>query len=316
MAPWFRYTPRMTEATTVRRLVVLGDLHLYRLWVAPWRLLSKRLLGQINLWWDRRHKFDPALLRPTLRHAADLKPDLMLLTGDVTMTSMPEEFDMLSEALKAEVGATLPIIALPGNHYRYTPLSKVRRVMERQLPGLVPQAFPLWRPLSPRWRLLALDAARPRLLSARGRVAAEQLAKAAELLRDLSPQQGVIVMCHYPAIDRPDGKSTPWQHRLANREQVLEVLRQCKATIIYAHGHVHTPWLLHNPASGLEQMIDLNVGAPIMRRPHFPHGQGFWQIDLTDDPAQPAALTQHVPIAVRAEADGCVGIDWETRRVS
>ncbi len=292
------------------RLAVLGDLHLYKLWVPPWRLLCKRILGQINLWWDRRKKFDPALLPAMLDRAASIAPDLMLLTGDVTMTSFPDEFDRVREAL-SRVRA-VPMIGIPGNHDRYTHASAWFRTMERHLPGLVPQFFPHMRSLTSRWRLLVLDAARPRFLSARGRVSQAQLGGALELVQELKSDHGLIVMCHYPAIPRPDGRPTPWQHRLANAESVLNLLRGCRAKIVYLHGHVHKPWLIPN-AAGIANLTDLNVGAPIMRRPDYPHGQGFWQLDLSDDAQADVTFTHHVPTLVRAGGEHGVQIEWKTR---
>lgn len=302
--------PAAAAQVTSTRLAVLGDLHLYKLWIPPWRLLCKRMLGQINLWWDRRKKFDPALLPAMLDRAAAIAPDLMLLTGDVTMTSYPGEFDLVRDALVRV--AAIPKLGIPGNHDRYTHASAWLRAMERHLPGLVPDSFPHLRNLTRRWRLLVLDAARPRFLSARGRVPQVQLNGAQEVVRNLTTDDGLIVMCHYPAVARPDGRATPWQHRLANAESVLNLLRGCRAKIVYLHGHVHKPWLVP-AAAGIANLTDLNVGAPIMRRTEYPHGQGFWQLDLSDDAQANVTFTHHVPVSVRTDGDQNVRIAWETR---
>ena len=292
------------------RLAVLGDLHLYKLWVQPWRLLCKRILGQINLWWDRRKKFDPTLLPPMLDRAASIAPDLMLLTGDLTMTSYPGEFDLVREALARVAG--VPMLGIPGNHDRYTHASAWFHAMERHLPGLVPGFFPHMRSLTSRWRLLVLDAARPRFLSARGHVSQAQLSGAQELVQELKPSDGLVVMCHYPAIPRPDGRHAAWQHRLANAPAVLDLLRGCRAKMVFLHGHVHKPWLIP-AAAGIANLTDLNVGAPIMRRPDFPHGQGFWQLDLSDEDDATVRFTHHVPTTVRHGSDKQIEIEWETR---
>lgn len=295
------------------RLALMGDLHFYRLWVAPWRLLSKRLLGQINLWWDRRHCFDRALLSPMLQRVLAIDPAMLLLTGDVTMTSLPQEFEDVARELRALDGR-LPMIGVPGNHDRYTPFARRRRIMERLMPGLVPDAFPHVRTLSPRWKLIMLDAAMPRLLSARGMVGQAQLSDLQSELATLSREQGVVIICHYPAIPRPDGHRTGWNHRLIDAARLLDVLSGCKASIIYAHGHVHWPWLVRSPV-GIANMIDLNVGAPIMRKAQYAYGQGLWQLDLPEDSGTNAKFTHHVPVGSRAGADGSVTLEWETRVV-
>lgn len=299
------------------RIAVMGDLHFYRLWVRPWHLLNKRILGQINLWWDRRHSFDRTLLAPMLQRVLAIDPALLLLTGDLTMTALRDEFEDVRCELGA-LGGKFPVIGVPGNHDRYTPFSRRRRIMETCLPGLIPDTFPHVRSVTPRWQLMVLDAAMPRLLSARGVVGAMQIAKATQYVRSLSADQGLIVMCHYPAIPRPDGRRTGWNHRLADAPAVRDMLRQCKAQIIYVHGHVHWPWLVRQP-EGIANMIDLNVGAPIMRKAEYANGQGFWELDLPDDPSDKVTFTHHVPKAtvvnkalISLEARKLV---WDTRVV-
>ncbi|MEX2214420.1 MAG: metallophosphoesterase [Phycisphaeraceae bacterium] len=316
-------TPLARQREDSMRLAVMGDLHMYRLWVPPWRLLSKRIMGQINLWWDRRKTFDRRLLRPMLEHVLAVAPDLFLLTGDLTMTGLREEFEDVRAALSIIEGKA-PMLAIAGNHDRYTPFSRRRKIMEKHLPGLVPDAFPFFTSLSPRWKLLAIDAAMPRLLTARGVIGRKQLEAIAAHISTLTAEQGLIVMCHYPAIPKPDGSATLWNHRLADAPALLNILRQCAAPIIYLHGHVHQPWRIEMPAQGLERMIDLNVGAPIMRRTGYPHGQGFWQLDLPESPPSPVTFTHHVPIGVNYDAGappgappgarpGAATIEWETR---
>jgi 3',5'-cyclic AMP phosphodiesterase CpdA len=302
--------PPVPISPGVTRIAVMGDLHFYRLWVAPWRLLSKRILGQINLWWDRRHNFDRALLAPMLQHVVDINPAMFLLTGDITMTSLMEEFDDVRLALDV-VGGRFPVLAVPGNHDRYTPFSKRRRVMERCMPGLIPPAFPHLQALSPRWKLLALDAAMPRLLSARGVVGRDQLAAAEAEVRRLTRDEGLVVMCHYPAIEKPTGHITWWNHRLADAAAVPNVLGLSKAPIVYVHGHVHWPWVARK-AGGIGHMTDINVGAPIMRKGDYPFGQGFWELELPDDPAAEPRFIHHVPIAGGFE-NGRIVLDWARR---
>lgn len=304
--------PAPSKKPGVTRIAVMGDLHFYRLWVSPWRLLNKRILGQINLWWDRRHNFDRALLAPMLQRVVDVDPAMLLLTGDITMTALAEEFDDVRLALDVVCGR-FPILAVPGNHDRYTPFSKRRRVMERCMPGLIPEAFPHVRSLSPRWKLLALDAAMPRLLSARGVVGREQVAAAEREVRKLTKDEGLVVMCHYPAIEKPTGHTTWWNHRLADAPAVRDMLGMCRAPIVYVHGHVHWPWIARGPA-GIAHMTDINVGAPIMRKADYPFGQGFWELELPDEPKAPAKYVHHVPVSGGLE-DGRIVLGWE-RRVS
>ena len=110
------------------RIVLFGDIHLYRLWLAPWHLLSKRVLGQGNLVLNRRRKFDHSLLPGLIEQAVAIKPDLCLLSGDLTTTALVGEFEDAAAALKP-LTDRVQTIAVPGNHDRYTYTSaRVKRI--------------------------------------------------------------------------------------------------------------------------------------------------------------------------------------------
>ena len=82
------------------RIALIGDLHTYALAVWPWELLGKPLAGQLNLWLNRRTKFDRSLIAPTIGRVMECKPDLALLSGDLTTTSRPSEFRSMIDALR------------------------------------------------------------------------------------------------------------------------------------------------------------------------------------------------------------------------
>lgn len=98
------------------RIVLLGDIHHYRLMVPPWQLLGKRLLGQANLWLNRRHSFDPSLLNPVIDRIADVAPDLILLSGDLTTTALRTEFADIAEQL-APLTDRFQTVIVPGNRH-------------------------------------------------------------------------------------------------------------------------------------------------------------------------------------------------------
>ena len=273
------------------RLVLFGDIHLYRLWLAPWHLASKRVLGQSNLVLNRRRKFNHALLPGMIERAVELKPDVCLLSGDLTTTALVKEFELVARALKPMTDQ-VPTIAVPGNHDRYTYRSARTQRMDRMLEALVPQRFPHTRELSDRWRLLALDAAVPSPHNARGRLGAVQLQAATEYADALDETQGLIVLCHYPCAV-PSHIREFASHALAERDELRAVLERCKARVVYLHGHIHRPWH-HEVGDGSGVPFTcIDAGSPCLTSPDFPQGQGFYQIDLPDDPSEPLAVTHH-----------------------
>ena len=46
---------------------------------------------------------------------------------------------------------------------------------------------------------------------------------------------------------------------------------------------------------GTRSLTVVNAGAPCCKNAQYPHGQGFWQIELSDDPVDGFGLIHHVP---------------------
>lgn len=276
------------------RIAVLGDIHHYRLFVPPWKLLSKRLLGQTNLWLNRRKRFNRTLLLIALKRIASIKPDLLLLSGDLTTTSLETEFADIA-ALLEPVASEIPTVAVPGNHDRYTFSAARSRRMEQMLPTIVPRAFPSCQQLTDRWHLLALDAAEPQMFTARGRLGHDQLRDARAYLSGLTQDDGLVVLCHYPIKSPPRALPITWDHKLADSRRLRRLLVRCPARLLYLHGHIHKPWCWQPKRSDQSHFTYVNAGAPCLVSAKHPYGQGFWQIDLPDDPQHHLKVTHHLP---------------------
>ncbi len=275
------------------RVVLVGDIHAFRRFVPPWLLVGKRILGVTTLWFHRQFVFDRRLLAPVLRQALTLKPDLMLLSGDLTTTSLPGEFLDVRHILDSELREVAALV-IPGNHDRYTRRAQQQGALERHLGRYVPSGFPHFRHLRGRWHLLALDAAKPYFASAHGRLGAAQLAAIEPLVAPLTAQDGLIVLCHYPSVYPPGMHHRPG-HALLDREELMGMLRRCPARTLYLHGHVHMPWQFTPSDAALGHVTFINAGSPTCRSRRYRFGQGFWQIELADDPSRPVELWKHLP---------------------
>ncbi|MEM9021980.1 MAG: metallophosphoesterase [Planctomycetota bacterium] len=274
------------------RIVLLGDIHFYRLWFAPWHLLSKRILGHTNLLLNRRKVFRHELFAELVHRAVALNPDRVLLSGDLTTTALKQEFLDCAEALRP-LTDQVKTLMVPGNHDRYTFTSRRVRRADRLLAGLCPPAFPHTEALNDRWELLALDAAVPRVFNARGRLGAAQIEGIQRYLDTLEAGKGLVVLCHYPCVV-PAGVHEHESHAMEEAVQLRELLAQCPARLVYLHGHIHRPWH-HEPGDGSGVPFTcIDAGAPCMVGRTFPSGQGFYEIVLPDDPTDALAVTHHV----------------------
>lgn len=275
------------------RVVLFGDIHLYRLWLTPGQLASKRILGQSNLILNRRKRFRHDLLSGMIDKAIALEPDMCLLSGDVSTTSLKREFEDVKAALKP-IADRVPTVLVPGNHDRYTFSAARSRLIDLMLSDWVPQRFPHTRGLTERWRLLALDAAVPRVYNARGRLGREQFEAAKTYVESIDESQGLVVLCHYPCA-LPKNIHEHESHALHERDALRKVLENCRGRIVYIHGHIHKPWH-HEPGDGSGVPFTcIDAGSPCMTDPEHPRGQGFFEIELPEDPGAALTVKHHLP---------------------
>ncbi|MAX23566.1 MAG: hypothetical protein CMJ19_03590 [Phycisphaeraceae bacterium] len=276
----------------MKRVVLIGDIHCYQLWVAPWKLLGKRVLGQINLWKSRRKRFKSHRLDDVVQKAITLDPQMLLLSGDFSTTAIPSEFQEAVSKLKPLADHVQQVLAVPGNHDVYT-FSSHRAQLARQFAGdWMPEKFPAMLPVTPCWSVLMVDSAVPRMISSRGEMAIQQQDAIIRLLDTTPDGHGVIVLCHYAVGNPPAFSRMKHNHQLAQQQALIDILTRSakRLKIIFDHGHVHYPWAWPRD----EGFFDLNNGSPTMSDPHFPHGQGFWELQLDDKDVTKTDLTHHV----------------------
>ncbi|MBB6430836.1 metallophosphoesterase family protein [Algisphaera agarilytica] len=294
------------------KLIVLGDIHLFTLDVHPRRLVSKRLFAHTNLLMNRRHRFNHALLPDLVEHAKSLSPEMVLFSGDVSTSSLEREFEDLMDVVAPLVEAAPEGgVLVPGNHDRYTFKSRRVKRIEKILNQVMPDEFPHVRQLRPGWRLLALDSAIPNRMFSRGALGRDQFDAAVHAIREVPEDEALVVLCHYPC-SLPPRVPSAWSHDLREAEALRRELTACRGRVIYIHGHIHKPWhALPSPpprdgADPAKSSFNygpafecLNAGSPCMTSDKYPLGQGFWEIDLPDDPRAPLQTNHHVPMPVQ-----------------
>jgi len=272
-------------------LVVFGDLHVYRLWTWPWHLLSKRLLGQTNLWLNRRSKFDLDRLSPFVARATALEPTLVVHTGDLTTTALKTEFEYAAEEL-APLLDRGEMYLVPGNHDRYTFTSSRDKRFEHYFGAHTPTQYPWHRKLNATTHLIGIDPTRPRMFNASGRLGGAQLERVRGMLAAIEAGEQLVLAGHYP-LGVPEGlPPEPVGHAMNDAKQLIALLREAGHPTLYLHGHVHQPWCWR--LTEAPNVVAINAGAPIMRDPLHPTGQGFWQCQQSAERPATWGLTRHV----------------------
>ena len=247
------------------RIVHISDLHFWHITLDPRRLMGKRLLGMANLIVNRARKYRRETMPRLIERIIELGPDHVLVTGDLTTTSLEEEFEAARSSLQPLIQQNIPLSVLPGNHDRYTRRSARVGLFEQYFAEFAPsRQYPWLKRLGSETAVLALDPCHPNPISAIGTMADSQLKEARELLTTASPRiERLLVASHYP-VRLPEGMRGGRGHRLRGRESFYHFLQQ-HGPNIFCHGHVHNTWALTPPSA--RGLLILDPGAALKKRP-------------------------------------------------
>jgi 3',5'-cyclic AMP phosphodiesterase CpdA len=146
--------------------------------------------------------FLPEVGEAVLRIAPRLKPDLIVVSGDLTQRAKPEQFAAAREFLARL--PEVPRVVVPGNHdvpvYRVlerltNPLGQYRRHFPEQTDRVVPLDGAV---------VVALDSTSPYRTITNGRVHNDQLEFCERAFRDAPAGAARIVVAHHHFVPAPD----------------------------------------------------------------------------------------------------------------
>lgn len=166
-------------------------------------------------------------------HAAD--PDLIIVSGDLTQTASPQEFQ---EARAYLDKFPKPPLVVPGNHdlptwnlyQRFTrPTHRFRRYIDAQ-------KFPFQE--APQVAVLGINSTRPYSLHwdwSRGRISFRQLKHIRQTFADYPPDSLKVVVTHHPFLLPPKGAK---RHLVQGPGDVMKELASSGVDLLLA-GHLH-----------------------------------------------------------------------------
>lgn len=203
-------------------------------------LCGKRFLGSANLFLaGRRKHFERRVQLAAVEKLVALRPDLVLITGDLTAQALNSEFDTAREALDPVLSA-FPTLVIPGNHDVYTRgAAKTKRIRScfgewMHLDG------PIGHLKGPGYTVIGLDPNRPTGIEASGRVPEDQLEALEGALNSTPDDQFLALALHYPILDRAGEVYNGWKHGLVNAADLIAVLeRTNRRPDLIVHGHIH-----------------------------------------------------------------------------
>lgn len=218
------------------RIVHLTDLHVQAR-PALHELSPKRWLGSANLYaLGRRHHFNPGVQRAAIDGALAQKPELVVVTGDLTAQGLPRELEA-AHTLLDRLAKEVELVIIPGNHDTYVkepaPGHAMRQVLGEWMPPATPSVV-----RHGSVALLHLETCHATLWS-EGHLELSHLSRADALLAELPEGTFTFLLQHYPLLNRHGELYGPARRALPQAPDVIAWIRRQGAISAVLHGHEH-----------------------------------------------------------------------------
>lgn len=187
----------------------------------------------------------PQVMVALLDLASRQRPDLVVLSGDITQRARPAQFQS-ARAFADRLGA--PVLAIPGNHD--IPLLDLRERLTRPYARYAAAFGSDLEPVqtSPEWLVIGVNTTRA-WRHRNGEVSAAHIERVATLLGSAAPGQLRVVVVHQPlAVTEPRDRP----HLLYGHEEAVRVWAAAGADLLLG-GHIHLPYTL--ALHGLERRL-------------------------------------------------------------
>jgi 3',5'-cyclic AMP phosphodiesterase CpdA len=185
-------------------------------------------------------RIDAAIIAPLLATVTRLRPDVLIVSGDLTQRARTREFQAARAFLDALPG---PQIIVPGNHDvpLYNPYGRFVRRLSKYQRYITADLEPFYS--DEQVAILGLNTARA-LTFKGGRINARQMARIrARFCSDTSDVVKMLVT-HHP-FDVPAGHETG--DVVGRARLAMELLAACEVDLLLA-GHLHRSYLGHTAA--------------------------------------------------------------------
>ncbi|MFP8779091.1 metallophosphoesterase family protein [Hydrogenophaga sp. RWCD_12] len=187
----------------------------------------------------------PQVVEALLDLAAQQRPDLVVLSGDITQRARPAQFQQ-ARAFSDRLGVR--VLAIPGNHD--IPLlnlvTRLSRPYARYAAAFGSDLEPVQE--SPEWLVIGVNTTRA-WRHRNGDVSDAQIERVTRLLRQAGGQQLRVVVVHQPlAVTEPGDRP----HLLQGHRGAVRAWAAAGADLLLG-GHIHLPYTLALP--GLDRRV-------------------------------------------------------------
>ena len=209
-------------------------------------------------------KTDRRLIEPLREELEREKPDLVIISGDLTLRAKNSEF---REAAAFISELTAPCFVVPGNHdipYYYRPFERFLDPYRRWRRHIGDVLEPTW--VGERVAVIGINTVRRaqwRLNWADGRISRSQLARIDKRLSAIPKGRVRVVVGHHPFL----APNPSLQDRVVRRsKEALSLFRRHRVRLVLA-GHLHLPFIRDLPgADAAHPMAVVQGGTTISTR--------------------------------------------------
>lgn len=234
----------------------LSDLHFSKISLKPSIFFSKRFVGIFNLIFNRKKAYNqqPLYELPNLFNSLDIQ--YVFITGDLTSTSLKEEFQKAKEFIDL-FDKKIEFFIIPGNHDQYTKKAYENDVFYKffesknthLLKSLKNERIETY-PLSDKWFYIGLDTCIPTHLFACSGLFSEELENhLIEILDKIPKDKNILLVNHFPLIQNVAKRKI-----LKRRDVLYKILKKYPNIKLYLHGHTHK-MAIEKPTEDLPYMI-------------------------------------------------------------
>lgn len=187
----------------------------------------------------------PLVVEALVALAAQQRPDVVVLSGDITQRAQPSQF-RAAKACVDRLGA--PVLVIPGNHdiALFDLWARLAQPYARFAAVFGANLEPMH--ATPDWLLVGVNTTRARRHK-HGEVSAAQIERVARLLAGASPQQLRAVVVHQPVAVPRDSE----RHNLLRGHGAATRAWAAAGADLVLGGHIHLPYTL--PLHGLARRL-------------------------------------------------------------
>lgn len=253
----------------------LSDLHFGYVDLGFKQFLSKKWIGNFNLFLFRKNAFKSKNLESLPSLFKRLNVELLFITGDFSSTASKEEF--LSAKQFLELFST-PTLFLPGNHDCYTKKNEKEQTYykyfndENGIHNFSLKKDKVYgKKIKDGFWGVCLDCALPTPpFNSYGVFTSDMAKKLETILESIPKQDTVIIGNHFPLFpaNRP-------KHDLKNSATLRALLKKYEVKL-YLHGHDHKPYIIDRRNEGYPLVLNSGSSAMVKKG-------GFYLVDFQDD---------------------------------